>query len=142
MFDGVCPATDSVNFSHRISADGGTTWENLYRRSRDYTASGATGGGDYASSVTEIPLNGSQGNVTTAELSGCHGHIIWHNLNSTSKVKGCNWIINYPNSSDNLYQMSGAAIQMDETSAIDALQFYYSSGNVATGTFTLYGIKS
>ena len=61
---------------------------------------------------------------------------------STALNKIINWETSHQISGNaNRMHIGTGAGQLESTSAVDAIQFYFSSGNVSSGTFKLYGVK-
>ena len=69
------------------------------------------------------------------------GHKYLYNPSNTTIVKSyMSFIQNYhKDDSSQLYIVEGYA---NTTSAINAVKFEMSSGNIDTGTFTMYGVKT
>lgn len=140
VFFHVAPATDNVSLLMRTSTDGGSTFDSGasdYRWCRfgynDSAASGA-GGSTGASSITlYISLGNaanetSSGEVTIANPSAAQCGTLW-------------WQISSRNQSGALDGAVGNA-QRATAADVDAVRFLMSSGNIASGTFYLYGKRA
>jgi hypothetical protein len=146
VIDGVQPATDAVAFCLRISDDGGSTWKST---------------GNYSTSITMKPLGfGETQNDTTGQTqmwltadqtfyymsnaSGEHGFFTVEISDpSTSRaalVKSWgSYMANDAGTTPFVFNETlglWTAAQL----AINGVQFFFSSGNIATGRFRLYGI--
>jgi hypothetical protein len=146
IFNNIHPATDKVYFTFQGSTDSGsnynTTMTTTYftafhnEAGNDQSLTYETGR-DLAQSTSFKTLINEVGNDND---QCCSGFLHLFNPSSTTFVK--HFICNI-NSYFNLdYTMNAfTAGYFNTTSAIDALQFKMSSGNVDSGTITLYGIN-
>ena len=142
-FFNIHPASTAY-FQFNLSSDGGsnynvtktTTLFHAYHDEADSSTSlGYNTGQDLAQSTSSQYLN----EVTTSNDDSGSGSLILFNVSSTTFVK--HFI------ADNNGVYSGysnrrlVAGYANTTSAIDAIQFTMSSGNIDSGTIKLYGIK-
>ncbi len=144
-FVNIHPATDNASFSVNFSADSGSNYNvtktTSYFRSIHYesgtSAFGYDTGGDLAQStdfqniITVIGADNDQSGV---------GYMHLFNPSDTTFVK--HFIVNaqkahYSDISVNEFYAGYA----NTTSAIDAVQFKMSSGNIDSGTIIMYGVK-
>jgi len=139
--------SDGIEFNFNMSTDGGsnynvtktTTFANSYHNESDNdTVLGYNNGFDLAQSTAFQNLFVVAGNADS-DQSGS-GSLILFNPSSTTYVKhfiSCN---NYNTYHDYSFQtfVSGYG---NTTSAINAVQFKMSSGNIDAGTIYMYGIK-
>ena len=145
-FNNMHPATDGANYTFQGSTDSGsnynTTMTTTYftafhnEAGNDQSLTYETGR-DLAQSTSFKTLINEVGNDND---QCCSGFLHLFNPSSTTFVKHfiCN-INSYFNAN---YTMNVfTAGYYNTTSAIDALQFKMSSGNVDSGTITLYGIN-
>jgi hypothetical protein len=146
VLSGVVPATDAVNILMLSSANSGSTW----RGSGNYAwNSTMTRGVDHkylagTSGQTSFQLNG--GYTTNGKLSNSVEYafdavMFLHDLASATKY--AKYMIDatyYDNGADYSWRVAGAGLFF-HTSATNGLRFQMSSGNIASGTFSLYGIK-
>ncbi len=145
-FINIHPATDNANFTFNMSTDGGSNYNvtkttTFFRAVHDeadtITALEYRTGEDLAQSTSFQNIIDAIG--TGADENGA-GTLTLFNPSSTVFVK--HFIINsnsygYTNSSNNNY-IAGYA---NTTSAVNAIQFKFSSGNIDAGTILMYGIK-
>ena len=141
------PATDAVDFKFNLSTDGGANYNvtktTTFFRAR-HTEGGSSGtlgyiqGDDLAQSTAFQRLNaGSLGNGADESVSGT---LTLFNPSSTTFVK--HFI-----ATTNSYQYQDITVNPyvagygNTTSAINAIQFIMSSGNIDAGTIKMYGIK-
>ena len=81
---------------------------------------------------------GSDDHNTSATHAGQFVLRIYDPLSTTNwKIFDLDWKYNYSNNWNRLF----SAGMLKNTSALSGVQFYYSSGNISTGSFKLYGIK-
>jgi len=141
-FINVLSATNSVEFRMRVSTDGGSTYD---------------GGANYGSNVTWFNTGGSSGaftiNQTTIRISGD----TVSNDATLASIAGSYHLIapgdttrqkamygRFTNAAD----VGGGAFRetvhadggYQPTTAYNAFQFYFSSGNIASGTIRVYGV--
>jgi len=134
VLSNVVPATDNVDFYMRTSTNNGSSYDSgaaNYRYAYYGTITSAT-------TDTAIRLNGNTGNGTAEGVAG------WVRIHNPQSAAGkCQ--VTYHTSTyvytDSLYSITGAAYR-DTAADVDAIQFYFSSGNIASGTITLYGITT
>ena len=145
-FINVQPATDGKKFSVGFR-DGSTNYEATKTttyfyayHSEDDTGAvglGYEGGNDLAQGTGFQPLSNATGSDSDEAVSG---EMYLFNPSSTTFVKHfmarTTSYGNYPISVD-----SHIGGYCNVTAAIDAVQFKYDSGNIASGTIKLYGIK-
>ena len=144
-FNNIHPATDNASFSVNFSTDGGSNYNvtkttNYFRAihwENDTTAFGYDTGGDLAQStdfqniITVIGADNDQSGT---------GYMHLFNPSSTTFVK--HFIVNaqkahYLDISVNEFYAGYG----NTTSAVDAVQFKMSSGNIDAGDICLYGIN-
>ena len=145
-FKDIHPATNSVVFSFQGSTDSGssygvtatTSFFNAYHDEADSTTNlGYRTGEDLAQSTNFQGFQSNYGNL--ADESGA-GYLHLFNPSSTTFVK------HFISRSSN-YHAGNYAIDnyfagyFNTTSAIDAIQFKMSSGNIDAGDICLYGIN-
>jgi hypothetical protein len=146
-FINVRPATDNVTFQFNLSTDSGsnynvtktTTFFNAYHAESDSPPQDVNyeTGSDLAQSTAFQHLTREQGNGADESLSGT---MQIFNPSSTTYVKHFISRINcyyY----DNFTLESYVAGYGNTTSAINAIQFKFTSGNIADGIFKMYGVK-
>ena len=139
------PATDAVKFQFNLSTDGGsnynvtktTTYFSAYHSEADSDAALLyRTSEDLAQSTSDQPLSHNLGNSADESLSGS---LILFNPSSTTYVKhfiaNCNQYRATPVAENDYSAGYG-----NTTSAVNAIRFQMSSGNIDAGTIHLYGI--
>jgi hypothetical protein len=147
VFSNVKPATDATNFSFQTSTDGGsnygvtctsTAFQTFHNEDGSSTSLNYAGDNDLAQSTAFQKITSQVGNDTDESLSGV---LTIFNPSSTTYVK--HWISDI----NNVYAPETLCIRMfhagyfNTTSAVNACQFKFASGNISAGTIYLYGIK-
>jgi hypothetical protein len=137
---------NDVSFQFQTSTDSGSSYgvtvTSTSFLSRNNEADSATflgyqTGDDEAQTTNFIKLAGGHGNGNDESLSG---YLYIFNPSSTTFVKHFMGNINSYHEADISisWHMAG---YFNTTSAVDAVQFKFHSGNIDAGTFKLYGIK-
>ena len=146
VFNNMHPATDGANFTFQSSTDSGSNY-NTTITTTYFTAFHAENGSDQsltyetgrdlAQSTSFKTLINEVGNDND---QSCSGLLHLFNPSSTTFVKHFICDVNsYFNANYNMRALTAG--YFNTTSAIDALQFKMSSGNVDSGTIPLYGIN-
>lgn len=131
VIDSLLPVTNSVNFELQVSNDGGSTWKStnyfwqIYNSSFSSSASYVdVGGGQQLTNssgrVTQFEItfsNPAATNITTFFINGA----LWNSGGTLNTIPGIG-----------AYQTAGA---------VNAVRFLFSSGNISTGNFHLYGLS-
>jgi hypothetical protein len=142
IFDlvGLVPATSGVDLWMKVSTDGGSTWiaGSSYFYSGRYTSSNATTGDSESSEGgAKIRLNSSQSNASTAF---CSGTVNLFHPGSTALHKSTLMDLSYKHTDTHWYRFTNLG-GYAATTAVNAVQFLYSSGNIASGTVRCYGVR-
>jgi hypothetical protein len=148
VFVNIHPATDTANFTFNMSTDSGSNYNvtktTTYFRSYHNEADNDTGLSyesslDLAQSTSFHILSYRMGNG--ADENGV-GSLTIFNPSSTTYVKHfISNTNNYASISGDFSHQDFTAGYANTTSAVDAIQFKMSSGNIDAGTIYLYGIK-
>ena len=140
------PASDGVNLSFQANASGGsgynetitsTTFNAYHDEGDSGTALAYNTGLDLAQGTSYQNLGDNTGNDSDQCVSG---ELHLFNPSSTTFVKHFIASSNNYNASNYSTKLHTAGY-INTTSAIDEIQFKFSSGNIDSGTFKLYGIK-
>ena len=141
-FANVAPATDGVVMGVRFSISGSwqstaSTYQGGGNANRMDAGGGTESTGAVVYSFGYISYGANQGNSTNEQATGvmdfiglgltCQKSCVWHLVNRLSN--------SYP------YTVQGGFLFVGSTSAVDGIRILMSSGNIATGEFTLYGYK-
>ncbi len=145
MFNNIHPATDGADFTFNFSTDSGSNYNvtktssffRAYHYESDASGLGYDGGGDLAQSTGYQVLYQAIGNDN--DQSGA-GFLHLFDPSNTTFVK--HYIANkqfYGNGDFSMNTFLGG--YGNTTSAIDAIDFKMSSGNIDSGTIDMYGVK-
>ena len=145
-FINIHPSNDTANFTFNLSTDNGsnynviktTTWFQAYHHESD-SAAGISyeGGQDLAQSTGFQVINYGLGTDNDQCMSGS---MFLFSPSSTTFVK--HFLANTNNNEASGYSVNGfMAGYGNTTSAVNAIQFKMTSGNIDSGTIKLYGIK-
>jgi hypothetical protein len=139
VFQFVIPSTDSAELLMRFSSDGGSTFDSgageYQYAARSVNASGtATGQSDTGDNA--INLSAGVGNAT--DETGVNGKLDL--ISSGLGRPTVRWQISRTSSAGFFIQNWGAG-EREATVEVDAIQFLYSTGNIASGKIYLYGLK-
>jgi len=136
VWSGVSPATDDVGLRLRVSTDGGSSYlTSTYAGSGEYIYSGGSNAG-YSNETSTHILGGNYGNGSTESISG---FVELNNLASTSLHKTIqSFSTGVHDSGNGLGAWFASTVQ--QTSAVDGLRIYFTSGNITAGKFSLYGV--
>jgi hypothetical protein len=145
-FIDIHPATDNVNFEFNLSSDSGSNYNvtkttTFFRARHNENGTGAVldyrTGTDLAQSTAFQPLSPNAGNGND---ESCSGSLQLFNPSSTVFVKHFISTFNtYHN--ENAANNTFIAGYGNTTSAVNAVQFKMSSGNIDDGIIKLYGVK-
>lgn len=133
---GVLPATDGADLLARVGTGGGPSWDtgsNYYWFYGGHSLLGGfTGQGNPGTSFKIAP------NIENS-VTGVGGDFTIFNPQDTAgrKVIAWNTVANFADG--NVGRMFGGAIWNSST-AVTGVQFFYSSGNIASGTIRVYGL--
>jgi len=145
-FINIHPASDDISFQFQGSTNSGSSYGVTITSSHFRATHGEDGssaalayitGGDLAQSTSYQLLAGSVGNDADQNLGG---ELFIYNTSSTTFVKhftGNFQSIAHSNRTNNQYP----AGYFNTTSALNAFNFKFSSGNIDVGKIKLYGIK-
>lgn len=127
VFDDVTPATDAVDFEMRVSRDNGSTWEST----ANYRVTGLADADHFtiANSVGSGPYE-----------HGVRGLMWMYDPRANNHVPIFHAQVAYTHSDGSPDVYDVACTNGVTTADIDAIQFYFSSGNVESGGFYVYGI--
>lgn len=135
----IIPANDNVDFMFRVSTDGGSSYDsgaNYARAMRfDNNAFNTVLGAD--SGLTSVVL---AANVDATETqASLNGTMKLFNPGSASLYKPLTFHGFVRNNDTHYYSVVGQGVYRS-TTAVNAFQFLFSAGNIASGTIRSYGV--
>lgn len=143
---GVLPATNEAILNSRLKINGSYQVANYVGVSGYSTSSSSTFTGlaySVASPATEIRITGGAG-CTNESYGGVNFQMRVRNPTSTSIRKQIDWDGSAIARSSNQFwqeRLFGSARYEGGNQALTGVRFLFSTGNIATGTFRLYGIR-
>jgi len=138
MFEGLRPTTDAVYLYIRTSTDGGSTFDTsgYSYNAATVNEAGAFSGNGSGSASQINPINSNFGTATNEVGSG---HVFLYNPGNTLYTS-LTVLSSHNNATSNNF--ANYAHGMRESAAdVDGLRFYFSSGSISVGKFTMYGMK-
>ena len=139
VFDSVIPSTDGANFYLRFSSDGGSTFD--------------SGASDYQYAARNVASNGTVSDKSDGADSAIRVSDLVGNAAGESGVSGplslltsgqgwpsAHWQIGRTSSGGFLTCLWGTG-ERKALVEVNAIQFLYSTGNIASGKIYLYGLK-
>ncbi len=126
VLDQVTPATNAVYIGARVGTGATPTWQagSVYNNA----------GSNY------MPMINPLSNDASASMSGT---FYMYGIQSTTKRKNFSWRAQGISSTGPLNAINGdGGGCYDATTAVTAIRFFASSGNLATGTIRLYGLRT
>ena len=132
------PASDNASAYMRIRIADAIQSGSIYA----YEAQAIDGGADtHSDAATQFRFNGS--GIGNASGEGISGRIHLHNINNTSFPFNYTGGANHPNTSGTPISVvvGGSLIVANAASIVNGITLFFNSGNIASGTVKLHGIK-
>ena len=130
------PVNDSVHINYQVSSDGGSSYITTYRVLNATATTQISAG--------EIYTYGTSGNFGNAAseygLTGNYYLLAPHN---TSMYSGFVESLAFKFADDNQVRMAWGRVTggpIESTASLNAIKFYFSAGNIASGKILMYGI--
>lgn len=134
----IIPATDNVSLLMTYSTDGGISYlSSNYNWGLFFVRSTPAGGATAGAATTSITISTVLGNSSSR---GLNGDIMLYGLNQSTYVPKCTYhVVSYNTSALSQVEIGGG--MNTGTTAVNAIKFAMSSGNITSGGITLYGIN-
>ena len=147
VFNDLLPATDGVDLYLRTDTNNGASFEagasDYSFAAMSFRVGGAAPVGDALNSSSAIVLtsttNAQAGNVADAEEVS--GEITIYNPMDASDQSRTTSHLSFQNSGSNYAVVTGSGVR-NASEANNAFQLLFSSGNIATMEYTLYGLRA
>ena len=144
-FINVLPASDGVKLKFNLSIDGGSNYNVTKTAANFYaghTEADATGGPSFDSGLAQSTSDAfaTVGAIGSAADEGCSGFLHLFDPSNTTFVKHFISKVTIYGSNPQSQVTYGAGYG-NTTSAVNAVRFNMESGNIASGTIKLYGVK-
>ena len=134
---GVQPATDDTYLKGRVTTGGTADSDSEYDRATRTFRANTTFGSGAANNESEWYIQENTNGTGTSEV--CNGIIYLYNFNDSSEYSMITVEMSSVDASTN-HNGSQGGRSHTVTEANDGVSFFFSSGNVAAGTFTLYKV--
>lgn len=137
-FINLIPGTTAQQFRMRVSTDGGSTYDSgsNYKYLGNYNGFGDVETLITSTGTTQILVDSSQSTQASWSMNGT---MTMQNPGSASLFKATHSHVSSPVGAGNLYWWINDGIYASNT-AVNAFQFFYASGNIASGTIRCYGV--
>ena len=144
VFDGIKASANTTFFGWQARTDGGTTYGVNVQSAIFENWNGSTTGftnntsNDNSDDTNQVLMTGYVG---SASANNAGGELNFYTPSSTSLYKMF-WSVTsfFDDWVDGANQWRSGG-WLKESSAVDAVKFYFSSGNITSGNITLYGLK-
>lgn len=138
----VVPATNAVNLYMRMGTGAGPSWDTgnnySYADYRFVTTPASANGG--STSQAQILVTNGTDTVSNASNTCVNATLRLFNPQTTSNHKYVRGETCYVNSGSSLLEGTVLAARYSSTTALTGIRFLFSSGNITSGTFRVYGI--
>lgn len=138
VFTTVIPATDSVAFQMTYNAIA-ANYDWAVTSVTAASGGGAGNGGNNGAAA--IQLSKGSTDVKNSANAGING-ILYMPGPNTSNMQMVNWNINYMSTATTPFIHVDGGARNSGTTAINSITFKFSSGNISSGVFELYGLVS
>jgi hypothetical protein len=134
----VIPVTDGVTLQFRMSVDGGSTFLTSYGSCIQYTGS-TVNAANTASAGTHIPI--TDGNSVGSDVNefGVSGEVRVFGPDLVARTYMTGFVRATNTAGTN--QIGISVGQNEVTTAVNAVRFLFSSGNLESGRITMYGVR-
>lgn len=136
------PSTDNVYLSTRVSVDSGSSYASASYVGGKCSGSPADNptGNTSNTDRLDITSSGAGFGIDSGSTNGFGGELIIVNPSSSSRYKDIRFSGSYDNNSGNYTYVFGSGRYEGATTAINGIRLLMSSGNIASGTFKLFGV--
>ena len=140
------PATDATYLQMRLSTDGGSIYDlganSYFGNTQNRLSSSTTIAAEALETYTAIPLSQAATNlVGNGASEGCSFNIELLDRTNAAIKPRLNWRGTFYQSTDHFVDVTGGALR-NAAQDTDAVQFFFASGNIASGTWSLWGRAS
>ena len=133
----VAPVTDNVYLKGRVTTGGTADSDSQYDRATKTLRANTSFGNGAEQNASEWYIQENTNGTGTQEV--CNGIIYLYNFNNSSEYSFITVEMSSVDASTNHNGSQGSRVHtVDE--ANDGINFFFSSGNIASGTFTLYKV--
>jgi hypothetical protein len=141
-FFAVNPATTNSKLYVQVSTNNGSSWQSGYYYANHVASSAASDANEGGESAGQVVLSASAG-VTNSGSVGLSGVLKIFSAGSTSTEKVGTWHLVHGDNAGHFVSVSGAGrLYGTSGTAINAVKFYFSSGNISVGKIALRARRS
>jgi len=141
VLSNVIPATDNASLGLRTSSDGGSTFDSGSSDYVYYSAIGKAGqtlSESSSAGTTRLPI--TEGVSTGAGNDGASGSVLIAGPH-LAKTTAVQWDMSYVSGTvAEIFSINKGGGQRTSSADVDAVRFLFSSGNIESGTITMYGM--
>lgn len=139
LMSNVVPSTNTTNFVVQVGKSNGVTYVTVSYAYATFNWNDASASGAAGSAVaTSIQLTSAQAN---AGGQGFGGMLLFEQPANAAHFKRFNSSGVYVTAASNTTQFLSGGNYIGDGGVLDKLRFLFSSGNISTGNFALYGIR-
>jgi hypothetical protein len=142
-FDAVVPASANANILARVTTNAGSTWESTNYRGTELGWSGtvtALAGAPTDAIYVTVRHTALAGISTTAADGGASGIVRFRPNNSSGK-KNTEILASYIGNTPAMVQSFCSGQWNGANTVLNGIRFLMNTGNIASGTFRLYGVQ-
>lgn len=140
LFTQLIPVTNAVSLTAQISDDAGSSYKATNYISTIADINAVPAGPTATNSATTTAFNFSALTISNSSDYGMSGSLIINKPSSTIR-KLIRWDLVFAGATSSLSGCFGIGQYSGTTTAWNGIRFLYSSGNIASGTITVYGKK-
>ena len=133
----VAPVTDNVYLKGRVTTGGTADSDSEYDRATKTLRANTSFGNGAETNASEWYIQENTNGTGTSEV--CNGIIYLYNFNNSSDYSFITVEMSSVDASTNHNGSQGGRVHT-VNEANDGINFFFSSGNIASGTFTLYKV--
>jgi hypothetical protein len=133
------PATNNAALNFRTSTNNGSSYDS---GASDYYSTGTNFGlstWNYMAAVDNRAYINASGQDNTANLGGQSFTMTIVNPSASNRIMW--YLTGFENGTSEIGAMTRGGYRLATTGAVNAIRFLFGSGNIASGTFKLYGIS-
>jgi hypothetical protein len=144
-FINIVPASNSKGFQCQVSVDGGANYVGANYLGMVWAGSNSVALASYTAATGQINFCGNYnadvnwGAINSAAKGIC-GSATLYNPSSSAANKTIDFNVNYTVQDSTFAKSEGASSCNNSTTAINAIKFFFDSGNIASGTIKMYGV--
>jgi len=142
-------ATDQSILEMQLSTDNGSTyvatnytWVMYFNTPADPVADSSNAGtGGFTTAIALNPTTATGFGVSNVAQDSLQCEVTLFNPSSAASYKKVKFQTTYLGATANIVNADGSGVNSAAVTAINAVKFFMSSGNITSGTFKLYGIR-